>query len=67
MREVTRVVTRSGDGAFEPGDRFVVLFQLDKVRADVVVGIAEFGIYFNGELTFGDGRFDLPLKMIRSA
>ena len=43
MREVARVVAPSGDGAFEPGDGIVVLFELDQIRADVVVGIAEFG------------------------
>ncbi len=67
MREVARVVARSGDGAFEPRDGFVVFFQLDQVRADVVVGIAEFGIYFDGALTFGDGVFDFSLKMISPA
>ena len=67
MREVARLVARSGDGTFKPGDGFVILFELNQVRADVVVRIAEIGIYIDGAFTFCNRIVNLPLKMVRPA
>src|ERR1700693_4370453 len=47
----------------EPGDGFVIAFEFDQVRADIVVGIAEFRIYLDGALAFFDRFLDFSLEV----
>src|SRR5579862_3139481 len=54
MRKVPGLVARGVDRLFEPGDRLLPAAQLDQVRADVVVGIAEVRIDLDRALAFRD-------------
>src|SRR5258706_3134918 len=64
VRKVTRLVAARRRGLFEPGNRFLEPAQLDQIRADVVVKVAELRIEPDGKLAFRNGFFNAPLEMI---
>ncbi len=45
----------------QPRNRILRLIQLDEIRSDVVVGIAEFGIQIDGPVAIRNGAFQIPL------
>ncbi len=49
---------------FQPRDGFVVAGEINQVRADIVIRIAEIRIDFDGPLAFLDGLFDFSLEVI---
>ena len=67
VRKMARLVTARFHSAFQPRNRFIESAQLDQIRADVVVRIAELRIDFDRALALGNGVFDAALKMIRPA
>src|SRR5229473_5268209 len=67
VRKVTRLVAAPSRGLFQPGNRFLEPAQLDQIRADVVVRVAELRIEPDGELAFRNGFFNAPLEMIGPA
>src|SRR6476660_201318 len=54
MRKCRAFVSLGVHGLLEPGDRLVEFAFLDQVGADVVVGVAEFGVARNGAMAFFD-------------
>ncbi len=51
----------------EPGNGVVEFLLLHQVDADVVVGVAEFGVDLDGDLALGDGFVQAALKAIGPA
>src|SRR5665213_3400674 len=49
--------------AFEPRNGFIVAFEFDHVRADVIVRIAKFRIHLDRSLAFGNGLINFSLKV----
>ena len=56
VRESRIVITHRARGHFQPGNGFVDLAFFDQVGADIVVGVAEVRVSFDGALALGDGR-----------
>src|SRR5215467_7373604 len=54
VRIVARLVADGPLGPLEPRDRLIEATELDEVRADVVVGIAELGIDRDRAMALGD-------------
>ena len=67
VRKVARFVTPRICGLLKPGNRFIKPSLLDKIRADVVVRIAELRVNLYGPLALSDGVVNAPLEMIRPA
>src|SRR5260370_2063533 len=64
---MARYVARRLGGLLKPRESFFEVPQLNQIRANIVVGIAEFRIDFDGALTLGDGFIEFALKMIGPA
>src|SRR5712664_4512731 len=56
MRKVARLVAERFGGALEPWNGFIEAAQLDQIRADIVIGIAEFRIELNGAYLIEDRK-----------
>src|SRR5579871_3121190 len=67
IRELPRFVTLGLNGLLEPGNRLVVAPEVDQVRPNIIVGIAEIGIDSDGALALGDGFVDFALEVIGPA
>jgi hypothetical protein len=67
VREMPRFVAARFDGLLQPRDGFIELPEFDQIGADVVVGIAEIRVQFDGALAFRDGIEQFALKVIRPA
>src|SRR5258708_28139370 len=57
-------VARSANRSFEPGHRGIPVALLDQICADVVIGISEFRIDFDGLQAFRYGLLEVTLKRI---
>lgn len=64
MGEMARLIAARFYRALEPGNRFVKTVQLNEIRSNIVVWIAEFRVNFNGAFALGDGVVNTALKMI---
>src|SRR5260370_21973414 len=64
VRKMSRLVTARFRGALQPGNRFLETAQLDQVRANVVVRIAELPVDLDLAPTFCNGFFDSTTEMI---
>ncbi len=51
----------------QPWNGFIVAAEFDEIGPDVVVGIAEVRVEFDGALALSDGLFDTALKMVGPA
>ena len=67
IRKVARLVARRRFGTLQPGNGVVEALLLHKVDADVIVGVAEFGVELDGDLALGDGFVEPSLKTIGPA
>src|SRR5436309_4367695 len=67
VRVVPRIVAGRLDGRLEPGDRLVGPLELDQVRADVVVGVAEVRVDGDRLLALRDRLLEPALKAVGPA
>src|SRR6266542_1358991 len=67
VRIVSRLVAYGLLGALAPRDRFFDPSELDQIRADIVIGVAEVGIDGDGAPALRDGLVQTILHAVRPA
>jgi hypothetical protein len=61
---VARLVARSRHGPLEPENGLIVASQLDQIRTNIVVRVAEVRVHADGAFAFCNGVMHFPLKVV---